>query len=180
MDENQTAHLPAGLSLIVSKRIGLSGTVTLAREHYEDLRERFPERMLREILSWETLSSVTAERELATAHGAAAIYPLAEGGISAALWQLAEDGHCGLTADLAAVPIRQETIEVCEFYDINPYEMESRGSLLIAVSDGKKMAAALQDAGIPSEIIGETTDSAERVFLFRDKKRYLTPPRGRS
>ena len=48
-------------------------------------------------------------------------------------------GQCsgvGLEIDLKKIPIRQETIEICEFFDLNPYKLLSGGSLLLAAADG--------------------------------------------
>ena len=41
------------------------------------------------------------------------------GGVCAALWILGEKLCTGLCADLRSVPVRQETIEICEYFDIN-------------------------------------------------------------
>jgi hydrogenase expression/formation protein HypE len=39
---------------------------------------------------------------------------------------MAEASGVGLEIDLKKIPVRQETIEICEFFGINPYELISR------------------------------------------------------
>ena len=46
-----------------------------------------------------------------------------EGGIFAALYRLAKEADTGLVVDLKAMPVRQETIEICEYYKLNPYQL---------------------------------------------------------
>ena len=46
---------------------------------------------------------------------------MGEGGFLSALWKMAEASQVGLEMDFSKVPIRQETIEICEIFDINPY-----------------------------------------------------------
>ena len=57
-----------------------------------------------------------------------AMHDVTEGGIYGALWELAEASGVGLEIDLKAIPIRQETVEVCEQFHLNPYQLISSGS----------------------------------------------------
>lgn len=59
------------------------------------------------------------------------MHDVTEGGIFGALWEMAEASGVGLDIDLKKIPIRQETIEICEVYDINPYLLISSGAMLI-------------------------------------------------
>ena len=52
---------------------------------------------------------------------------MGEGGFLSALWKMAEASQVGLEMDFSKVPIRQETIEICEIFDINPYKLNSEG-----------------------------------------------------
>ena len=79
--------------------------------------------------------------------------------------------------DLKKIPIRQETIEICEFFDLNPYGLLSGGSLLIVAEDGDGMVKALQEAGIPAAVIGRTTDNNDKVLHNGEEIRFLEPAR---
>ena len=74
------------------------------------------------------------------------------------------------------IPIRQETVEICEYYDLNPYELLSGGALLMAAENGKKLVEALQGEGIPAFVIGKTNAGNDKVVINRDEVRYLTMP----
>ena len=50
--------------------------------------------------------------------------PAGEGGILAALYLLAKERKCGLRIALRSIPVRQDTIELCELYGLNPYRLK--------------------------------------------------------
>ena len=76
--------------------------------------------------------------------GVSALYAMKEGGFLSALWKMAEASQVGLTVDFRKVPIRQETIEVCEIFDINPYRLESEGSVLLGIRGGQELVQKLR------------------------------------
>ena len=48
--------------------------------------------------------------------GVRAMHDVTTGGIFGALWELAEASGVGLEIELKKIPIRQETVEICEFF----------------------------------------------------------------
>ena len=82
--------------------------------------------------------------------GVRAMHDVTAGGIFGALWELAEASGVGLDITLKKIPIRQETVEICEFFDINPYQLASGGSLLMAAEDGNRLVMDLAKEGIPA------------------------------
>ena len=98
---------------------------------------------------------------------------VSEGGIFAALWEMAEAAGVGLDIDLKKIPIRQETVEICEFFDINPYKLMSQGCLLIASKDGNKIVREITGAGGMAAIIGVASDSNDRVLIQGEERRFL-------
>ena len=105
------------------------------------------------------------------------MHDLSQGGIYNGLWEMAESSRLGLTVDLRKIPVKQETIEICEIFDINPYRLLSTGSLLIACDDGLDMVRALKDAGIEAVVIGRFTDSNDRIIIKDDETTYLDSPK---
>lgn len=71
--------------------------------------------------------------------GVSAMHDVTEGGIFGALWEMAEASGVGLCVDLKKIPIRQETIEICEFFNLNPYQLISSGSMLIGTDHGSQL-----------------------------------------
>lgn len=164
------------MELIVTKWIALEGTVKLVREKRQALRKRFSAAMLQDAEAFETDISTEKEQNAAAAFGAAAIYPLGEGGILNGLWYLMEEAHTGMEVDLRKIPIRQETVEICEFFDLNPYYMASKGALLILTDNGSQMVRKLEHEGIPAAAIGGTTAGNDRILYNQGNKRYLDRP----
>ena len=86
-------------------------------------------------------------------HGASAIYQIGPGGILATLWEAAEAADVGLEADMKKMSIQQETVEICEYFRLNPYQMTSVGSLLIFTQNGEALVQKLQEAGKQAAVI---------------------------
>ncbi len=60
------------------------------------------------------------------------MHDVTEGGIFGALWEMAESSGIGLEIDLKKIPLKQETVEICELFDINPYGLIASGAMLMA------------------------------------------------
>ncbi len=103
----------------------------------------------------------------------AIVYSAGEGGIFKALWDMAEKYCTGLVADIKKIPVRQEYIEICEYYNINPYMLEAEGSYLIMTESGNRMLRALRNTGMNCAVIGYTADNNDRIIVNGDEKRYI-------
>lgn len=165
-----------GQDIVVSKWIALEGTTVLATYDTQRLMSRYPRALVEEAASFERYLSVLPEARIALRMGASALHDASEGGIFRALWELAESAGGGLRVELKKLPIRQETVEVCEFYRLNPYELLSGGSLVMAVEDGNALVEALKRAGIPASLVGKITGDHDRVILNEEETRYLERP----
>lgn len=165
-----------GMDLVVSKWIGLEATSILAKEREERLKERFSPEFIRTARSFDQYLSVVPDARAAKAAGAAAMHDITEGGVFGAFWEMASAGNVGLEIDLRAVPIRQETVEICEFFGVNPYQIMSSGSMMIAAEDGQAVVRALRDAGIPGTVVGRTTEGRARILRNGEEIRYLDKP----
>lgn len=163
--------------IVVSKWIGLEGTIRLAREHTEQLRTRYPSRMIEEAAAYGRYLSVIPEAATAMKSGVCGMHDVSRGGIFGALWELAEGAGVGLDIHLKKIPVKQETIEICEFFELNPYELLSGGCLLMMSEDGEALAEALAIENIPAAVIGRTTAGNDRIIHNDDEKRYLDRPK---
>ena len=165
-----------GQDVVVSKWIGLEGTFHLARQYREKLLERYPAWLVEEAAGFDRYLSVIPEAATAVKSGVCAMHDVSEGGIFGALWELAEGAGVGLTIDLKKLPLRQETVEVCECCNVNPYELMSGGCLLMTSEDGAMLVSALEAEGIPAVIVGKVTDSNDRILINEDEIRYMDRP----
>ncbi len=170
-----------GMDVVASKWIGLQGTAKIAAEHKEELEKRLPVRMIREAATYSQYMSIVPEARIAWKTGVCAMHDISGGGIFRALWELAELAGTGIRIDLKKIPIKQETIEICEVFGLNPYELLSGGSLLMVTQDGEGLVEKLYAAGIPAVVIGKLTDNNDRVLVTHwegsDELRYLERPK---
>jgi len=162
-----------GMDIIATKWVGLEGTAILAKEKEVALRTRYAQPFIDKAKTFDQMMSILPEAAVATKSGAGAMHDVSEGGIFGALWEFAQSAGVGLEIDLKKIPIRQETIEICEFFDLNPYKIISGGSLLIAAVDGNAVVLELEKAGIPAVVIGKATDSNDRVLINEEERRFL-------
>ena len=172
-----TAGARPGMDVIVTKWIGLEGTSIIAKEREEELLTRYPQALVDTAKGFDAYLSVLPEARIAVESGVSAMHDVTEGGIFGALWEMAESAGVGLEVDLKKIPIRQETVEVCEFFDVNPYELISSGSMLMAAADGNGLVRALEAANIPAVCIGKVTEGNDRVLLSGEERRFLEPPK---
>ncbi len=172
-----TGQGKAGQDIVISKWIGLEGTALLAKKQKHKLVERFPTYFVEEAMSFDRLLSVVPEAATAVKSGVCAMHDASKGGIFGALWELAEGAGTGLTVDLKKLPLRQETVEICEFCNVNPYELLSGGSLLMTTLDGEALVEELEKQGINAVVVGRLTDSKDRILTNDDEIRYMDKPK---
>ncbi len=171
-----TAGARPGMDVVVTKWIGIEGTSILAKEKEAELLTRFSAAFVAKARELDEYLSVLPEAEAAVSSGVAAMHDVTEGGIFGALWEMAEASGVGLEIDLKKIPIRQETVEVCEFFGINPYQLISSGCMLMASSDGNGLVREIEKAGIPAVVIGKVTEGNDRILWNDGEKRFLEPP----
>lgn len=172
----QDARLHPGDDLVLTKWIALGGTAALARVFGDELRSRYPYSLIDRAKEFEKLMSVETEARAATHFGPCAMHSLSEGGIFNALWRMAERAGVGLEVDLKKIPVKQETIEICEYFDINPYYLYSAGALLIGAGNGQALVSELERVGIPAAVIGRATEGKRRVIRNGGEERFLDRP----
>ncbi len=172
-----TAGANPGDDILTSKWIGLEGTSIIAKEKEAGLLQRYPMELVRTAQEFDRYLSVLPEADIAVLSGVSAMHDVTEGGIFGALWEMAESSGVGLEIDLRKIPLKQETIEVCEFFHINPYELISSGCMLMASPDGNTLVRELEKAGVHAVVIGKATTGNDRILLNEEERRFLEPPK---
>lgn len=162
--------------IVITKWIGLEATAILAKEKEEELRNRFPACIVDTAKEFDTLLSVVPESRIAVAHGVTAMHDITEGGVFGALWEMVNGAGLGLEADLMKIPIRQETVEICEYFGVNPYQIMSSGSMMIATDEGYELVRKLEKAGIHAAVVGRTNSGNDRILRNGEEVRYLDKP----
>ena len=171
-----TSGARPGDDILATKWIGLEGTSILAKAKAQELLTRYPGWLVEAAQGFGHYLSVLPEAAVAVESGVHAMHDVTEGGIFGALWELAESSGIGLNIDLKKIPVKQETIEVCEFFQINPYELISSGCMLMAAADGNQLVRELEKQGIHAVIIGKATGGNDRLVWNGEERRFLVPP----
>ena len=170
----------AGLDLIMTKWAGVAGTSILAGKEQEKLENRLPSYIVENGKNLKHDISVLPESRVAMSVGVQGMHDISRGGVFSALWELAEKGNIGIEVDLKKIPMRQETIEICEVLGANPYELYGAGSLLMVSDKGNEIIHELEKLEIPATIIGKTTEENGKVLLNGEEVRFLDRPKNDS
>ncbi len=166
----------AGQMLVVTKWIGLEGTAILSGMKKDELVKRYPVPFVEEAASFRKLLDIRTEAQVISRFDSCSVHDISGGGIMAALWEMSERAGCGLMADLKKIPIRQETIEICEFFEINPYLLASAGSLLISCDDAERIVYELENVGVNAAVIGSLTEGNDKLILNDEDRSFLQLP----
>lgn len=166
----------AGQDIVYAGWAGLEGMLRIIGEKEAELRERFTPAFIGQMKAYDSELCGLSKIAVADAMGVSVIRQVSRGGILASLWDLAKDTELGLNLDLKKIAVRQETIEVCEHFRLNPYQLASGGSFLMLSENGEALADALNQKGIQAAVIGQLTDSNDKVIHNGEDMRYIDRP----
>lgn len=166
----------AGQDIVYAGWAGLEGMLRIIGEKEAELRERFTPAFIGQMKAYDSELCGLSKIAVADAMGVSVIRQVSRGGILASLWNLAKDTELGLNLDLKKIAVRQETIEVCEHFRLNPYQLASGGSFLMLTENGEALADALNQKGIQAAVIGQLTDSNDKIIHNGEDMRYIDRP----
>lgn len=166
-----------GLEIVMTKWAGLEGTSIIANEKKEELCTRYTSDFIEGASEYIKNISIVKEAHIAKEHGAVIMHDVTEGGVFGALWEVGSALDAGIEVDLMKIPLKQETVEICEFFDINPYLLISSGSLMIVTKRANELVMKLSKEGIQATVIGRVKEGNERIAINGEERRYLEPPR---
>ncbi|NLZ82698.1 MAG: hypothetical protein GX915_03430 [Clostridiales bacterium] len=166
-----------GKEIIMTKWAGLAGTAIIASSKEQELLTKYTSSFVDSSKRLTDYISIVSEVNIAKNFGVASICEIKEGGVFGALWEIGAASKVGLEVDLQKIKLKQETVEICEFYDLNPYMLISSGSILIITDQANILVDKLHDAGIVAAAIGYITWSNKRIIKNGKERRFLEPPR---
>ena len=174
IERENTSLLQAGQDLVVAGYAGLAGTVKLAEAAKEELSRWFSDEYMEEIADAAPLCPVSPE--FWRSCGAAEWEPAGEGGILTAIWNLTGAYETGVEFYLRQIPMRQETVEVCERLELNPYRLYSRGCVLLTADNGGQLVRILAEKHIPAQVIGRVNKGIAREMIVQEGRGFLERP----
>lgn len=160
----------AGDYILCTKQIGLETVVNFALTHKTLAEKLFTTSRTRALQNLVNKQTCVKEASLlADLGGVHAMHDTTEGGLVAALNEMAENSNLGFTVDLDKFPILEEAQIVRKHFDLSQRELlsiSSTGTLLAAVDPERREQAfwELQKQGIEASLIGAFTKNNKRVM----------------
>ncbi len=169
-DLKPTSAAQEGDDLIITKSAAIEATSLIAREKEEELKGKFPDDFIERSKNFLYNPGISVVKDAALLTGLNDVHALhdpTEGGIATGIFEMAQASNLGVEVFHDAIPIREETIALCDFYSVDPLGTFASGSLLISVSPtvSEKVIEKLSGEGIPAARIG--------VMVSRGKGRKL-------
>lgn len=154
MGDNKKTHF-----VYVTSYVGNLGTKILIEKKSNDLRKHYSDEYIGKVLTdcgcmpLFNLSSINYID----------IEEISKGGVLAALWKICERNKLGLKYSLSKIPILQGTIELSNFFGINPYRLMTENAYVIITDE------LLEDISC----IGETNNGKKRVRIDGETEAFL-------
>ncbi|MDF2539357.1 MAG: hypothetical protein K0S76_2378 [Herbinix sp.] len=176
-DMIKTAGAKSGQEIVMTKWAGLEGTAIIAAAKEAELLTKYTPSFLNGAKNLINNLSVVPEAMVARAVGVTSMHDVTEGGIFGALWEIGAASKVGLEVDLRKILLRQETVEICEYFDLNPYMLISSGCMLMVTDKANLLVDRLKAEGIPAAVIGRITEGNDRIIINQEEIRFLEPPK---
>jgi hydrogenase expression/formation protein HypE len=148
----------AGDALVMTGAAGIEGTMILARSRGIEIAAALGEHARREALELgiKPGTSVVNAGLIAASAGAHAMHDPTEGGIGAAVHEMAYAARLRTTVHLDQIPVYVVTANICRLFGIDPLGLISSGALLIAIAPARvdRLVAAMRAAKIKAVAIG--------------------------
>lgn len=173
----KTSGAKPGQEIVMTKWAGLEGTAILAKAKEQELLSKYSKSFIEEAKKMIEYISVVPDSRIAMEVGVTSMHDVTEGGIFGALWEIGAAAGVGLEVDLQKIQLKQETVEICEFFDLNPYMLISSGCMLIVSDNANLLVDRLKDKDIAACVIGRITEGNDRIIINGDEQRYLEPPK---
>ncbi len=177
-----TAGACVGDAILLTKGIPIEAVSILARERPTELRHRYSTQFIARCRDYLVTPgiSVVRDAEIALAAGGVhAMHDPTEGGLSAAVYELAEAAGVGVLVEERAIRILPEGAKLCADFGLNPLGAIASGSLLICADPAHETAILrrLAKARIPAARIGTVVPAREGVRMVSDGRRPRQVPR---
>lgn len=175
IERDNTSLMKAGQDLVVAGFAGLAGSRIISEAKHEELLQWFSEEYLEMTMARAAVPD-DLDMDFWKKFGATECEPVGEGGILTAIWNLSGAYETGVEFALCRIPVAQETIEICERFELNPYRLYSAGCYLLAAENGGQMVQALAAEGIPAQVIGKVNRGIAREIINAESRGYLDRP----
>lgn len=159
-----------GDTILLTKGIPIEAVSVLARERAKDLRRRYSPQFLarcRRYVSKPGISVLRDAKVAVKAGGVHAMHDPTEGGLSAALYEVAEASRVGVRIEERAITVLPEGARLCADFGLNPLGAIASGALIICADPRYEsdILRRLARAGIPAASIGTVVPARAGVRM---------------
>ncbi len=158
--------------IIMIGNAGNAGSALLAAQHFKALNERYTGEFIGKCTA--LLDDVPIHEKILETEklflGKIACHDVSSGGVCGAIRELCVREGCGCRVDMSLIPVKQATVEVCEYLDINPYTLMGDGAAVAIVGEEPAENPAFR-------VIGRTAKGNDRVLVRGEEIRFLEPNR---
>jgi hydrogenase expression/formation protein HypE len=177
-----TAEARVGDAVLLTKGIPIEAVSILAREKSRELQHRYSARFVARCRRYFTDPGVSIVRDATIALAAGGVHAMhdpTEGGLSTALYELAEAARVGVQVDERAIPILPEGRRLCDDFGMNPLGAIASGALIICADPSRAQAILrrLTRSGIAATRIGTIVPARKGVTFVTDGRRVRPVPR---
>jgi hydrogenase maturation factor len=147
-----------GDKIIMTKGAGIEGTAILASDRREELLKAFDEHFLKKAERFFIKISIVKEALIAfRTGGVSAMHDPTEGGVAGGLHELADAANVGFKIYEEKILVSEETRKICSYFEIDPLQLISSGTLLITTTKEKaaEIMGKLLESGVHASVIGE-------------------------
>ncbi len=162
--------------ILCTKYVGMETVVNFVLVHKKLAEKLFGPKRASDLAEQVKMQTCVEEALLlAQTEAVSAMHDATEGGLVAALNEMADASQCGFLIDFAKLPLTSETKKLAEHFHLTlsqTLSMSSTGTLLAAISPNEKdkVGKVLSKRGFNAKIIGVFTESRKRLIQLHDKQ----------
>lgn len=166
-------------AILLVNSIGLFGAKLLMERREEEVKSLFPAFFVQEAgenieaaLDKKAVIEEIIKSEDLVKHSLY-VKELGEGGLYNALWLMGEALDTGMEIEASRITVLQETIEILDHFDLNPYYTESQGAYLLVSTNAARDLWTFWQQDISCSLIGILTPPPARNIISGTKKEHI-------
>lgn len=171
-----TGGAKAGQDVILTKWAGLEGTAIIATDKEELLINNMKPEAIKKAKQLKYSLSVIPESRIARNYEVSCMHDVTEGGVFGAAWEIAECSNVGIEINVDDVPVLEETKQLCEVFNIDPYKLISSGCMILTADDGKEIVKELLRNNVSASIIGKIRNDKKKLVNVAGTQQKLEEP----
>ena len=173
-------NIQVGDVVALSKGLAIEATSIIAREKKSVLEREYGVEVVRRCLKYlqrPGLSVLPEARVAQQIEGIHALHDPTEGGLNAALHELAKAAGVGFEIDLEHIPIPTEAKLLCDHFNLDILSIISSGALLVCATEAacQKFVNHCHREKVAAEIIGRVVPATEGLQYHEGRKHFPIP-----